>query len=80
MFLLTLIVLDLDPKLGDLLFMIVFSFVEFFYVIEIELLSLFTAHLLPLAETIIDKLLIQSIGSSNKEFLGSLVLFHVESP
>ena len=46
MFLLTLIVLDLDPKLGDLLFMIVFSFVEFFYVIEIELLSLFAASLL----------------------------------
>lgn len=80
MFLLALIILDLDPKLGNLFFVIFFSFVEFFDIIQIELLPLFAAHLLPFTEAIIDKLLIQSIGSSYKEFLGNLVLFDKKPP
>ena len=76
MFLLTLIILDLDPKLVDLFFMIFLSFVEFFNIIQIELLSLFTTHLLPFTEAIVDKLLIQGVRSSYKEFLGSLILFN----
>lgn len=35
-----------------------FSLVKLFNVIQIELLSLFAAHLLPLAEAIVDELLI----------------------
>jgi len=80
MFLLALVILDLDPELGDLFFMISFSFVEFLDVIKIELLSLFATHLLPFTEAIIDKLLIQSIRSSYKEFLSNLVLFDKKSP
>ena len=46
MFLLTLIVLNLDPKLGDLLFMIVFSGSGVVDGVEIGVLSLFAASLL----------------------------------
>ena len=55
----TLVLLDLDFEVLDLLFVLHLSLIELLNVIEVELLLLSAAHLLPDAEALVDQLLVE---------------------
>ena len=73
----TLVLFNLDLKMLNLHFMFNFSFVEFLDVINIELLLLSTAHLLPDTEALVDQLLVKRVGATQNKLLCQFVSFNV---
>jgi len=57
----TFIFLNLNSKLANLLLVFILSAIQLIDVVQIELLPLFAAHLLPFTESIISKLFVERV-------------------
>ena len=80
MLLFTFILFNENLELLYLSFMAGFSLLEFLNIVNINLLFLSAASLLPGAECLVAELFVYSIGRPHKESLSKFIFFDEESP
>jgi hypothetical protein len=76
----TLVLLDLNLKMLNLLFVLHLSLIEFLNVLEVALLLLSAACLLPGTEARVRQLLVEGVGASQNELLRQFIALNVEAP